>query len=193
MKYFTPELYVQGNLENADQVDQAEMAWEQAIQRYREHCRTIEPHFPDALRKFHQELCLHDADVFGPAYLPLGSLPGNARAVVIVAQQVNTLLPEFHNTLAILQYGIVAEPVVEVPVQSGIFQTSHATWLYDELDLIEPGVFSHEILLSDGRVVKLRFRDFQYQIAPLISPTGVGPKESRIERALRHDEQIILE
>jgi hypothetical protein len=37
---------------------------------------------------------------------------------VIIARQVNTLIPEFKNTLAILQYTITEQPAIEMPVAS---------------------------------------------------------------------------
>jgi hypothetical protein len=73
--------------------------------------------------------------------------------LVIVAQHVNTLLPEFVNTLAILTYSVTAEPAVETAARSDAFHTVQPIWLYDEVDIVEPGVFTHEILISDGRVV----------------------------------------
>ena len=184
MNYFTPELYVQGNSDDEDVLDQTEAAWEKAIKRYRRHYKKIEPHLPPELRKFHDEQCLHDADVFGPARMPLYSLPWNSRDVIIIAQQVNTLFPEFLNTLAILQYAVTAEPVVEVPVKSDVFHPGQPIWLYDEVDLVEPGVFSHEILISDGRVVKIQFREFRYQIAPLVLPGTSGQKEGVPDKAV---------
>src|SRR5947208_16889239 len=133
------------------------------------------------LRRFHDEQSLHDANVFTPAVLT-GSVPWKPPEVVIVAQQVNTLIPEFLNTLAILHYSITADPIVAVPLQAEAFHGSNPIWLYDEVDVVEPGVFSHEILVSDGRVIKLLFRDFNYHIAPLCLPTAVAeppapPKE----------------
>jgi hypothetical protein len=52
-----------------------------------------------------------------------------------------------------------------------VFRPGQPIWLYDEVDLVEPGLFTHEILLSDGRVVKLQFREFRYHFAPLLSPS----------------------
>ncbi|MBI1918261.1 MAG: hypothetical protein HYS12_26515 [Planctomycetes bacterium] len=181
MKFFTPELHAQGNAADDDLVDQAEAEWERRLKRYRRHYKKIEAQLPLRFRKFHEEQCLHDADVFAPALLP-ANVPWKGPEVVIVAQQINTLIPEFLNTLAILEYTIAADPVVEIPLQTDVFHRSKPIWLYDEVDVAEPGVFSHEILVSDGRVIKLLFRDFNYHIAPLCLPTEVAgapapPKE----------------
>jgi hypothetical protein len=178
MKYFTPELYIQGNSSDERLVDQAEEAWEQAVTRYRRHYRKIKPQLPEAVRKFHDEYCLHDAAVFGPAKLSINTLPWGFQDVVIVAQNIGTLYAEHLNTLMFLQYAVTAEPVIEVPVPSEHFSRSQPYWLYDEIDAIEPGVFSHEILLSDGRVVKLRFRELRFHLADLVHP--VCAAEARI-------------
>jgi hypothetical protein len=174
MKYFTPELYVQGNSDDDDAVDYVEKEWERRIKRYRRHYKKIEAQLPPMLRKFDVEQCLHDADVFAPALLPANA-PWNGPELVIVAQQINTVFPEYVNTLAILQYDITAPPVVEVPVESPVFYKEQPIWLYEEVDVVEPGVFSHEILISDGRVIKVLFRNFKYHIAPLCLPGKTTP------------------
>jgi hypothetical protein len=170
MKFFTPELFVQGNSSDDDVIDYVEAEWERRTKRYKRHYKKIETQLPLILRKFHEEQSLHDADVFAPAFLPRNA-PWNGREVVIVAQQINTLFAEYINTLAFLEYTITADPVITVPVDSPIFKKRHPIWLYDEVDLIEPGIFAHEILISDGRVVKIVFSDFNYHIAPLCPET----------------------
>src|SRR5262249_13396364 len=154
MKFFTPELFVRFGSADDEVALPAHEEWERVIKRYRRHYKKIEAQLPLRLRKFHDEQCLHDADILAPAILPVNA-PWNGPEAVIVAQQINTLLPEFINTLAILQYRITADPVIEVPLQSAIFHKTQPIWLYDEVGVVEPGVFSHEILVSDGRVIKL--------------------------------------
>jgi hypothetical protein len=178
MKYYTPELLVRFRSDDDDIADQANEEWEHAIARYNRHFQRIRSRLPESLRTFHREQSLHDADVFGPAWLPPTPLQFERRGVVLIAQQINTLLPETQNTLAILEYSVTSDPVIEKPVSHESFhQTAVPEWLYDEIDVIESGLFSHEILLSDGRVIKLVFREFRYHIAPLIPttrPAGVA-------------------
>ena len=58
-------------------------------------------------------------------------------------------------------------------------------WLYDEIDLVSPGVFSHSILVSNGLVVTIHFREFRYHIAPLLTPARNGlVEESRPAAAI---------
>lgn len=169
MKYFTPELFARFNSSDDAIALAAHDEWERQLKRYGRHYKKIEAQLPPMLRKFDSEQCLHDADVFAPALLP-GNAPWKAPTVIIVAQQINTLFPEFLNTLAILEYTITANPVVEIPLPVPVSRQVQPIWLYEEVDVIAPGVFTHEILISDGRVIKLQFRDFNYHIAPLCLP-----------------------
>ncbi len=177
MKYFTPELYVRFNEASDDEAEAVFDEWEQAGRRFRRRYKKIESQLPEALRKFHDEQCLHDADWCGLAQLPTYTFPLNSPGVTIVARQVNTLVPEFLNTLAILQYTVTAPPVIEKPLASKDFSDVQPIWLYDEIDLIEPGVFSHAILVSNGLVVTIQFREFRYHIAPLLDTARNGSVE----------------
>lgn len=174
MKYFTPELFVRTNSPNEDEAEAASAEWERRLQRARKHFNRIKPQLPESVRKFCEECCLHDADVFGPARLSVQTLPWGFQDVVIVVQNSNTLFPEHRSTLTFLQYAVTAEPTVETPVRSQVFRPGQPVWLYDEVDILEPSRFSHSILLSDGRVVRLQFREFRYHFAPLILAAGVA-------------------
>jgi hypothetical protein len=163
MKYFTPELLLRFRSEDDDIADAASEEWERAIARYRRRFRKLRPSLPESVRKFHDEYCLHDAEVCAPA-----RLPGGQQDVIIVTQNLDTLFPEHLNTLITLQYAVAEAPVIERCPEADAFYQRHPIWLYDEFDVIEPGVFSHEILISTGRVIKIRFRDFRYQVAPIV-------------------------
>jgi hypothetical protein len=167
MKYFLPELYVQLNSPDDDLADAAEEAIDRAGEQYNRRWAEIRSQFPPAAVRFAEEQNLHDADVFTPARFAGPDFPLGGD-VVLVAQQVNTLYAEFINTLAFLCYTAVGEPRLEIPVRSPVFRAGQPIWLYDELDLVAPGVFTHRILLSDGRVVTINFRDFRYHIAGLL-------------------------
>ena len=180
MKYFTPEMYVQCQSRDDDVLDRVEEEWERAGQRYRRRYKKIESQLPEALRKFHDEQCLHDADWCGLAQMPTYTFPLNSPGVTIVARQVNTLVPAFLNTLAILQYTVTAPPVIEKPVEAPVFSDGRPEWMYDEIDLIEPGVFSHSILVSNGLVVTIQFREFRYHIAPLLDAARNGAAAEQV-------------
>src|SRR5258708_38863641 len=121
MKYCTPELYLQGNSTDDDLVDWVEQEWERRIKRSRRYYKKIASQLPEALRKFADEQCLHDADWLGLAQLPTYTFPSNSQDITIIARQENTLIPEFKNTLAILQYTVTSPPIIEKPVQSKVF------------------------------------------------------------------------
>lgn len=174
MKLFTPELYIQINSPDDDIAEAGHDEWERRIKRSRRHYKKIESQLPEVLRKFHDEQCLHDADWAGFAHLPGHVFPWNGSDVVILARQENTLIPQFLNTLAILQYTVTAPPLLEKPVQSSVFSDVQPIWLYDEIDVVSPGVFSHSILVSTGLVVTIYFREFRYYIAPLVTVARNG-------------------
>jgi hypothetical protein len=177
MKFFTPELYLRFNDASDDEAEAAFDEWERAGRRFQRRYKKIESQLPEALRRFHDEQCLHDADWCGIAQLPTYTFPLNSPGVTIIASQENTLIPEFKNTLAILQYVITAPPVIEKPLEAKVFSAVQPIWLYDEIDLVEPGVFSHSILVSSGLVVTIQFREFRYHIAPLLAPSRNGTVE----------------
>lgn len=188
MKYFLPELYVQ--LNSADEVlaDAAEEALDRASEQYNQRWAEIGPLLPPSVVRFYEEQNLHDADVFAPARFAGPSFPLGGD-VVIVAQQINTLYADFINTLAFLSYTAPEEPRVELPVRSPVFKVVQPIWLYDEFDAIAPGLFTHSIFISDGRIVTIRFRDFHCHVAKLagtdvlrilgsICPSGCVVRES---------------
>jgi hypothetical protein len=167
MRFFRPELYVQGNSPDDDLVDEAEEALERASADYNRRWAEIKAQMPTSVVQFHDEQNLHDADVFAPAQFagPGSPLGGD---VLIVAQQINTLYAEFIDTLALLSYATTEAPQVEIPIRSPVFNPVQPIWLYDEFDVVSPGVFTHSILISDGRVVTIRFGDFRYHLANLL-------------------------
>ncbi len=182
MKYFTPELYVRGTSDDDDEVDRVEDEWEEVIKRYRRHYKSIEAKLPPELRKFHKEQCLHDAEVDGPAMVQPFSLPGCPRYAMIAARQINTLIPEFLNTVAVLFYEVTEDPMIEKPVDARVFHGPQPYWLYEEEDIVEPGLFCQEILVSDGRVIKIQFRDFHYSIVPLKPEAASAKAKKRARR-----------
>ncbi|HBI41687.1 MAG TPA: hypothetical protein DDY78_02385 [Planctomycetales bacterium] len=186
MKLFTLDLYAQINSGDEDVALAAHDEWERRNKRSRRHYKKIEAQLPEALRKFCAEQCLHDADWNGIARLPGCTFPCNSQEIMIIACQENTLIPEFLNTFAILQYTITSAPVFERPVQAKVFSEVQPTWLYDEIDVVCPGVFSHSILISSGLVVTIHFRDFRYFIAPLLHPTQQGAvSEERVAEVVQ--------
>jgi hypothetical protein len=181
MKFFPPELYVRVVSSDDEVADAASEEWERAGTRYLKHIKKIWPQLPESLRKFESEVFLHDAEVFGPARLSMQTIPWSDHDVLIVTHNINTLLPEQNRTMTVLQYAVTENPVIQIPVWSdNAFHKGNVIWLHDEIDVVAPGIFSHEIQLSDGRVVSLKFREFRYHFAPLILPVNQGQTETPV-------------
>jgi hypothetical protein len=170
MRYFLPELHVQLNSPDDEVADAAEEAIDRASEEYNRRWAEIKPLMPPTVVRFYEEQFLHDADVFAPARLSATGPSPAGGEVIIVAQQINTLNAPTHDTLIFLHYAVTAEPRIEIPVRSRVFDPVQPIWLFDEFDMVEPGVFTHSILVSDGRVIVIPFRDFHYHLAKLLAP-----------------------
>jgi hypothetical protein len=181
MKYLTPKLLLRFRSHDPDLADRATDEWEDALARYGRYYNRIKGKLPAAVRRFHDECCLHDADVFAPALISPKGRNGR-RELEIVTQNINTLYAEHLNTLITLRYALAGDPVIRTPAGTEDFGQSRPQWLYDEWSLVRRGVFCHDILLSNGQVISTRFRQFQYQIAPLVLPAERGKAVSKVKK-----------
>ncbi len=159
MKYFTPQRYVAFNSADDSVADRANDDWEQTIAAYRQHLKSVQSRLPIKVRQFATDLCLHDAEYLGLSKI---SIPGNAGDLAVLSVRHD-------GQVHVLTYLLVAEPLVSRPVESPVFETDQPHWLYDEFDLDDAGTVTHRILLSDGRVVSLRFVAFDL-LTPLPKP-----------------------
>jgi hypothetical protein len=93
-----------------------------------------------------------------------------------------TLLPESDpSRLVVLTYSLVQPPEVEQDVLPASVQTKPVAWLYDELEVKShrrgnPLFFSHNILLSDGREIRINFRT-----VTVIRPLPLVPENPKID------------
>ncbi len=158
MKFFTPERYLRlGNLDDEQGFLAAQQQWEEAIKGYREHFQHIRKQLPRGLRSLVESVYLHDARVL--------TMHSSEEDFFITLQPSST--PE---QLVILAYSLVEEPMIEQDVLPPERCREPIEWLYDELDLDRPEgprglpartgkpTFRHDILLSNGWEVRLRFR-----------------------------------
>ncbi len=158
MKYFTPELYVQlGDLDHEQTFLSAQEKWETALSGYREHLQRIRKELPRSLRNLVESVYLHDARVLTMHQID--------QEFFITLQP-----PSDPERLVLLGYSLVEEPCVEQKVFPVELCREPIEWLYDELDLDRPEgprglpappgkpTVRHNILLSNGWEVKLRFR-----------------------------------
>jgi hypothetical protein len=158
MKYFTPERYLQlGNLDDEQAFLTAQQQWEEALTSYREQFQRIRKELPHSLRSLVESVYLHDARVL--------TMHQSDQAFFITLQP-----PSDPERLVVLGYSLVEEPGIEQEVLPAERCREPIQWLYDELDLDRPEgprglpapsgkpTVRHNILLSNGWEVKLRFR-----------------------------------
>jgi len=150
MKYFTPQLYIDFNSDDPDIADRADEQWERALADYRKHLKKIRGRLNEKVRDLAEVCCLHDAAYLGFTKISLPSAAGDL-AILAVEQGERALL---------LVYVLADEPLVARPLESPLFSDQAVHWLYDEVDVASDGTFSHQISLSDGRILALRFVDF---------------------------------
>jgi hypothetical protein len=157
MKYFTPERYLRlGNLHDRQAFLAAHEDWERAIKAYKTRLRTIADKLPAGLRPL-QSIYLHDARV-------LDIWQGAVSRFTI------TLQPESDPCkLVVLAYSLVEAPTIVQDVLPADNRSEPIAWLYDELD-VEGASSLHNILLSNGWEIRLRFRK-----ASVLRPVSLIP------------------
>jgi hypothetical protein len=148
MKYFTPDRYFRlGNLEDERAFLAAHEAWEQAIAGYRQHLQQIRGRLPGGLRRLVETVYLHDARVVDMVLATRGRF-------------IITLQPEsLPSHRVVLSYSLLEPPTIDWDALPESARSEPLEWLYDELDVEqgEPAAFRHDILLSNGSEVRLRF------------------------------------
>ena len=183
MKYFTPQLFVR--LQNIRD-DTAIQAWDRAVSDYSAALAEALPRFPKNLQHIVKKVALHDADVRSMAQL------GNVLSITV---QTDPPGPELY----ILSYTLTEPPRINRSALPREHCTDHATWLYDEFLLAEPstglpnslkrtnrdggaagvGVYTHDILLSNGWEVSLKFRKFKFSHPIALLPASCMEGEDR--------------
>jgi hypothetical protein len=186
MQYFTPELVVR--LQNL--LDRAALEeWDRAAERYATALKRVLPRFPAPLRKFAGKAVLHDAKV-------LSIFQSGANLSI-------TLQPEHEDDkLVVLSYTLVGDPRLNTAAFSDEYRTEYSAWMYDEFSQGKPiarlpgqrgkgadqqngsvPVYCHDILLSNGWELFLRFRQFKVTrprcLLPAPRPAEAAGKLSR--------------
>jgi len=64
-------------------------------------------------------------------------------------------------TTYLLVYTLAKKPEIHATKPHWRFSKKQVRWLYDEFDIDSRGNQQHEVLLSNGKIIKLRFRDVQ--------------------------------
>ena len=63
MRFFTRELYLRFNSPDDANADRADAEWEEAVSAYHTHLSRFSETMNDRVRKFAEELCLHDTEL----------------------------------------------------------------------------------------------------------------------------------
>jgi hypothetical protein len=150
MKFFTRKLYVDYNSDDPDVADKADAEWEKATDHYRKHIGKIAGRLPGKTRELAESTCLHDARYLG--YLKT-SVPNSAGELAVVAVEKD-------DDVLLLIYVLAEEPSLSTPHKAKVFSDAGVHWLYDEVDALGSGVFTHKVLLSNGRILSVKFVAF---------------------------------
>jgi hypothetical protein len=162
MRYFTPELYLRGNSANEEEVRGIEEDWERALRAYNRRWKKIRPLFPKGVQRFEEEgVCLHDAHLL--------SMTLHGKNLVLVLQ-----MEPPSRKMVLLTFALTGEPDINTKALPDAPESGPVAWLYEEWALDRHGHWWFEVLLSNGWLVKLPFRDFHYQIGDQLLQTTDG-------------------
>jgi hypothetical protein len=169
MKHFTPERYLRlGRLDDRQAFLAAQEEWERALAGYQEQLRQVRGQLPTDLGELLDKVYLHDARVLDMWWW------GRSQFTI-------TLHPESDpSRLVILTYSLVVPPTVAKDVLPEAVRSEPVAWLYDEVNVGDESrqgkqAFTHDILLSDGREIRLQFRNVTVKRpVPLVPATQEG-------------------
>lgn len=167
MRYFTPELYLRFNSSDCAVVAKAHDEWEEAIDAYRQRLQKIGPNMMADARNAAESLCLHDADYLGMTIVP----------VLDSRKSLAILMTRHDATRVFLVYLLAEQPLTQQVTVEWPYSKEQVHWLYDEFDIDEAGMQQHEVLLSNGQIVILRFHEMQIIQHHIEEPALAGSKQ----------------
>jgi hypothetical protein len=148
VKFFTPDLLLRFGSEDTATANAAQDEWEIQNGNYLKRLREIRSALPRSVRTFISQFCLHDAKL-----LILG-LRHDLRMLSLFLE-----LDDAEETGLQLIYDLVRKPeLLKHPELAE--KGTPMEWLYDEFDVKKKGgrrVFTHSILLTGGRELRLSF------------------------------------
>lgn len=170
MKYFTPDLYVRMQSRDSDLADRADDDWDRAVKAYASRREFFRAKAPESVKYLADCLNLHDAEFVDMLESP--------ECVLILARE--------YRTLYMLDYHPTAAVETSAPYDSPVFTPYGARFLYDEIDVECPRNYSHAILLTDGRVLRVRFDRVEvYELHPRGTISKLRAAEAMLEVAYR--------
>jgi hypothetical protein len=157
MRYFTPQLYLQFNSDDDRQADAAQIAWDAALDRYREHLAGLRDDVPPHIMRL-AKLALHDAEVLAFDQRPPDPKPRSAAVHQQPRMQILSVLRDDQERVVTILYSL-ADRVRTAKARGWPFSSARRHWLYDELDVApdDRSTLLHRILFSDGLTVEIPF------------------------------------
>lgn len=159
LKFFTRELFTRFNADDDALADQADEEWERATEAYQTHLRKIVKKLPRGARAL-ERISFHDAELVGEPHTSASGEWGRiavAGGMAFEKSMIHLLKYELDDRIEQLRHN-VAWP----------FSPKQVHWLYDEIDVSDENKdsFIHRILLSDGSIVVVRFKDVEIHKLP---------------------------
>jgi hypothetical protein len=164
MKFFTQDMYRRCRSADEDVVDAASAEWEQANEAYAAHLDRITPLLTPGAREM-AGLLLHDASV--------RSMGRNGGRLLMALQK--DIPPR---DLVLLDYNLAGEPQVEAYGERPRPWEAPTDFQFDELDVAQEDgetMFTQSIVLGNGWLLRLRFRDVCVTVAHPLAFPGVPP------------------
>lgn len=161
MKFYTAEMVNRwnGDILGANK-EVYDREWEEAQDSYDRHYAKIADNLPVSARKFCEAVLHNEAVVALPRSVDqegriLGYIRGDDYTVVTVSQR--------DKTLHVVTYSLEKPPLAKVNDGNGFDPPENsAVWLYDELGVDDAGMFTHNILFSNGVEITVTFKTIHW-------------------------------
>lgn len=166
MNYFTRQRYLALQERGDDAMDDADAAWDEAVQRYDAYLQSIRPEVPESVRELLDGFFLNDARVLSM---------GRRSDTFVISLQLDA--PP--NELLTITYTLAGAPEIKQELFPWATPTETLDWRYEEIELIREGErrhFVHSILFSNGWEARLPFREVHLATA---YPTFPLPRASQ--------------
>lgn len=165
MRHFTLETIRALYGEPPDASEWASAEWEQRISRYREELEILRPKLPEKLAAYIDHGSLYEYHLerltfFGGELDPVTQVRYSLDVELELSQGVEIRRLTYKNVKKILLDIDTNHTLLRSAAPSATLLTD--TWLYDEISMLSPGVFRHEVLLASGGKFLIDFYDFSF-------------------------------
>ena len=162
MKYFTVELLNRFRSDDEDVSALAHDEWELALKRYQKREERIKTALPKGVQRFvDAHICLHDAR--------LQNMGRQDDTFVMILEMESP-----SRDLVILTFTVDGELRIADTTLQGKSAADIVTWMYEEWNLDRRRRCCFAVLLSNGLLVELAFRDFHYLIVQQVITSRNG-------------------